>query len=274
MPSVLKFYDILVDENNTVQIKTDIPALAVLESEVEIVEEGGDEEETAEEIARQIVAAAEQQARTMHGEATLALADARREAEHIKTIAEQQAATLLEEMRVQGEKDAAAALEVARDEGYQKGLDEAQKVGDKIKADAEAVLVAAKKERDEIHLAIEPDAVQLIIDILEKLMGDIVNVHPNVIISLLKLGFAESTQLYQSEKITIRVSEEDFPQVSLEQDELIALAGGKAELEIISDKGLSRSDCIIETPFGGIDVSLTPQFEAIKENLIYLVKHR
>ena len=174
------------------------------------------------------------------------------------------------------EAEARRIYEENRQEGYQKGMEEAKAEGDAIKEEAQGVLDSAIREREETRQAVEPDAVNLIINIVDKLLGNSVKINPALVVTLIRQGFAGATLHGQ---VTIRVSENDYQETVAHRDEIVAAAsgmaagGGTAEIEIVRDLSLGPTDCIIDTPFGGIDVSLTPQFEALKEHLLFLLEH-
>jgi len=255
---VLKARDVVVDADNKVHIKVEAYRPPFEESDDDIPPEL-----TAEEIARELLGKAEYEAAGVRERAEV-------DAQAIKIKAEQDAAAYKARVEAQADAEAQMLREQSQEEGYSQGMAEANAVGEQIRAEAQQVLDDAIQERDEMRLALEPDAVGLIIDIVAKLLGDTVVINPAVIISLIRQGFAGSTL---SGKISVRVSESDYEHAEAGRDELMAAIGGTAELEIVKDLSLGAMDCVIETPFGGIDVSLTPQFEALRENLIYLLEH-
>jgi flagellar assembly protein FliH len=70
--------------------------------------------------------------------------------------------------------------------------------------------------------------------------------------------------------VKVRVSSHDYADVEAARDEVLALIEGGAELEIIKDLSLGKTDCIIETPFGSVDCSLDTQLSVLKHN-VYLI---
>ncbi|MCL1989025.1 MAG: FliH/SctL family protein [Firmicutes bacterium] len=268
MPSVLKAGNIFIDHHNVVQIKSDfqpmsladdLSALSNFDDELAEPEEQNPEELIAEMLqnaykeSESIVQEANQQAKEVIENAKLEA-----EALQVSILAEARA----EAAKIKHESTAAA---------YKEGIELATQEGNEIKAQAQATLDAAIAEQAEMRQALEPDAVNLIIDVLEKLLGNIVDINPNIIVALIRSGFAGTTI---SGNVTVRVSEKDYPEVISSINAIKSMAGGTSEVEIVKDFSLSANDCIIETPFGGIDVSLTPQFNELRENLIYLLENR
>ena len=260
MPRVLKAAEVFIDEDNTVQIKSALNLPQVSEA---VEEEGPSPEEALQDMVMNAKRESELILKRARAESDGVLAAAKSEAEAI--VAEAQARMAAESQRLYEEK---------RQEGYDQGINEAMAQGNAIKAEAQSVLDAGYREVEEAKSAVEPEAVNLIINIIEKLLGDAIRVNPAVVVSLIRQGFAGSTAASQGGHITIRVSDTDYPEVTANKEEITALAGGLAEIEIVRDLSLGPTDCVIDTPFGGIDVSLAPQFEALKENLIFLLEHR
>ena len=252
MSRILKAANVFIDQDNKVHIKVE---------ELPLPEQA--EAQLPEEAAENIIKKAED-------EAAYLIRRAEMEAAALLEKARAEAASYKADVKARVEEEAQRIREQSHQEAYQKGMDEAISEGNAIKTEAQSIRDAAIKERDETRLAIEPDAVNLIINIIDKLLGNAIRVNPAVVVSLIRKGFAGSTL---SGQITIRVSDIEFEHVLARKDELMAAAGGTAELEIVKDLSLSPTDCIIDTPFGGIDVSLTPQFEALRENLIFLLEH-
>lgn len=262
MPRILKAHTVYVDEDNTVQIKTSLPLpLAAPEKEPEVVEV--EDDTPPEETAREVISNAE-------NEAALIIKQANKESQQILDQAGFDAEKIKTEAEAQAQIEGFRIFEESKQEGYNQGMADAIAEGEAIKAEAQKVLDAAIRERDETRLAIEPEAVNLIIGIAEKLIGDAVEINPALVVSLIRQGFAGTTL---SGQVTVRTSEADYDQVILHKEELMAAAGGTVEIEVVRDLSLGPTDCIIDTPFGGIDVSLTPQLEALRENLIFLLKN-
>jgi len=269
LSSILKAGNIFIDQNNVVQIKSDFKPLVLVE-EPPITTDIYDEKfpEEPEKTPEQIIAEM--------------LEDAYKESEKILQEANEQAQSILENARTEAEdmqatilaEAQAAAAELKQEhseQGYQEGMAQATAEGDEIKAAAQATLNDALAEQAAMRAAVEPDAVNLIVNILDKLLGDAIIVNPDIIVALIRSGFAGTTI---SGHITIRVSEDDYPAAMTNREIIAAMAGGTAEIEIVKDSLLAPADCIIDTPFGGIDASLTPQFTELRESLIYLLENR
>lgn len=165
-----------------------------------------------------------------------------------------------ERLKIQTEED---AKKLGYDEGYALGVEESEA----LKINAQQVYDEAVENRDKMLKEIEPQSIDLIIKIVKKLLGDIVELKPQVIQNLIMQGLTDVTI---TGNIIIRVSKQDYDHVMENKDVFLAKLEGGNNVEIIKDPALSKSDCIIETSFGNIDCSLEQQFESLKQNLYFI----
>ena len=196
---------------------------------------------------------------------------ARYQAEQILNEARRAAAVEQASLMSKAEEEAARLTREASDRAYQEGLEAANREGEVIKAEANRVLEQAHADRESMQKALEPEIVQLIIDIMDKLIGDIVKLNPSIIINLIKQGLSSSTI---TGDIKVYVSADDYDETIAKKDEILAITDGSVKLDIVKDLSLNSSDCVIETPFGSIDASLGQQYETLRENLTYILGNR
>ena len=199
------------------------------------------------------------------------LRQAERQAEELLINARATATAESTAIRSEAKGEAARLAAEARELGYKEGLDKAFQEGEVIKSNAEKVLRDAQNERIRMQQDFEPEMVELITQIAEKLLGKIPELSPSIIVNLIKQGFAAATI---SGDVKVYVSQQDYDAVLENQDELMAITDGSVKLEIVKDLSLSPMDCVIETPFGNVDCSLGQQFEAIKASLSYILNNR
>lgn len=281
LPRVYKAATVFIDHENKVQIKSEavksaMPGLTELsklpEPPTEDIEKPKEKEPPTippEVIAFNIKKEAE-------GEAKIIRTQAHAEAQGITDRAKTEADVLLrecqlsiEESRTALEEESKQLRETCKQEGYDEGYSVGEKAGEALRVEAQSILDEAKRTREEVLKSIEPDTVDLVTRIVSKLLNDAVTINPAVVVALIRQGLADATL---SGKVTVRVSEEDYPEVIACKDMILTAVGSSAELEIVSDLSLKATDCLIETPYGVIDCSLTPQYEALCENLTYLLR--
>jgi len=249
---VFKANTITVDRDNPVVIETEAYSEAPVDelpSDI-FVEPVIDEEQDSQEKAYDIIS------------------NARQQAQQILQEAKSQAAVDYQAMTQRAKKEAADLAQEARTQGYNEGMTAAVHEGDTIRANAKKVLEDAEAQRIAMLARAEPDVVGLVMEITDKLLGNAVHLHPEVILHLVKQGMQSATI---AGDVTVYVSSHDIETVQARREEILALTDGSVKLEIIKDLSLGPMDCVIETPFGNIDCSLGQQFEALKQNLTYLL---
>ncbi len=190
--------------------------------------------------------------------------EAKKSADLILQNAQRRASIILDEARELSEKLALEAEQESRqigyDEGYQQGVEESMH----LKNEAKKTLEDAKREKEEILNSIEFEVLELIINIVNKLLTNTVYVNPKTILVLIRKGLSSATF---SGDVIVRVSEEDWELVSDSKDELLQFVDASSNFEIIKDLSLNKNDCIIETPYGSIDCSLNQQYDSMIDNL-------
>ncbi len=161
----------------------------------------------------------------------------------------------------------AQSRNIGRQEGYNEGISQAQA----LKYEAESVLQNAYAQRDQIISSIEPEMVDLITNIIGKLLPDISILNPQVILCLIKQGLSGSSI---AGEVVVHVSKDDYDYVIENKDAILMMLDTQSKLDIVMDLALSKSDCIIETPFGNIDCSLDRQYSELVDNLHYILNNR
>jgi flagellar assembly protein FliH len=192
------------------------------------------------------------------------------QAEKIIKTAQLEADGIIRNAKEKAEQEAEAIGNQAYEQGYQEGMDLASAEGDAIKAKAQKVLLDAQEERKAIIDAIESEIVDLIIGITGKLLNDAVQLYPDLIVVLIKQGLSGSNL---NGEVFVHVSPQDYDTVTEHRDELLALADSSTRLEITKDPSLKVMDCIIETPFGSVDCSLTQGYDALVQNLTFILNN-
>jgi flagellar assembly protein FliH len=194
--------------------------------------------------------------------------NATRKSEAMIKEALKEAEEIVREAKEQASRDVDSILAQSREQGYKEGLDNAEYEAGQIRAEADAVLQDAVRERQQMQASLEPEMVDLIIRVLSKLLDDTVKINPQIIMNLIKQGMASSTI---TGDVSVHVSQYDYETVTENKDEILALADGSVKLEIIKDLSLNQMDCVIETAFGSIDCSLGQKFESLRDNLTYIL---
>ena len=206
-------------------------------------------------------------------EAELIIANAEKKAnklsDEIISTARNQAKTFEHDTREKLKVEAEQVREEAKQQGYEQAIKEAQLEADGIIQEANDIKQDAINEKEEMLANVEPEMVNLMIDILDHLIGVEKETNKKTITTLIKSGLARANP---SGKITIHVSPEDYPAV--DKNDLFQELDTMAELEVIEDPSVRKAGCIIETEIGTIDSSLDTQYKALRKNLKYILKNR
>lgn len=170
------------------------------------------------------------------------IAQARAEAQRILT----QARELNDRM--------AAQVETERQKGFESGHQEGL-------AQVTELLTAATAAREKMLKEAEPEVVQMVFQIVEKILGDAVE--QGAIVDIVKQALHEAI----GERITVRVHPDDLEQVRAAEPELRDQLQNIKSLVIVSDESLEAGGCAVDTEVGTIDADLSTQLAAIKKSL-------
>ncbi|WP_171038021.1 flagellar assembly protein FliH [Aquibacillus sediminis] len=72
--------------------------------------------------------------------------------------------------------------------------------------------------------------------------------------------------------VNVVTNPEDYSIILEYKDELVPIMKGSGELYIYPDSGLTKGDCIVETPYGKIDVSIDSQLNELRNKLFELAQ--
>lgn len=193
-------------------------------------------------------------------EASQLLSYAREEADKAREQAEQ----ILNDARREAEQLKQQAYEQGQAEGYQNGMARGQTEIDQIKAALSQERAEHEREYDEKLRRLEPDLVDVILEVFEKI---------TYVLSQDKRGIAfhlvdnALSHIESSRQFLIRVSKEDYPFVTEHKEMLHEKVPSISEIDIVKDATLIRNQCLIETDGGVFDCSLDVQLENLISNI-------
>ncbi len=169
---------------------------------------------------------------------------------------------------IQKERDREMAGEVERafDEGYQKGLADGveKERQDRIKS-IDALLAEAKKMKHNAIHDLEVKIIDLGVTIAEKIIRQSIHTDPSVAESIVE---ETMNHIIGSEKIVLKVSQDDFKVINNKYNKWMGMAGGVSEFKIEIDKRLRAGDYIIESEGGIIDGIVRDRINVIVEELL------
>jgi flagellar assembly protein FliH len=79
-------------------------------------------------------------------------------------------------------------------------------------------------------------------------------------------------ELDNSHHFVVRVSPDDYEEISKDKDKIYGALNPGIELEIFEDAKLSKMQCLIETDNGIVDVSLDAQLDNLVKVLKLMIK--
>lgn len=162
------------------------------------------------------------------------------------------------------------AYENSYREGLNKGLNEGKVKAESIIAQAKEVKKILEDRKDKVIKEAEEELIHIVLEISKKIIGQELQQNNEAIVSLIKLALERCAF---KNKISIKVSSEDYIYV-LENKELIeSLVEGVSEIDIIEDKFLSKGDCIIDTPAGQVNSSAELQIKELEQAFLFVLRN-
>ncbi len=190
-------------------------------------------------------------------EADLILARAREDAERIS----QEAGEQMEAAKKRG-------YEEGYQEGFHQGMAGAQ---EEIRHQEEELAEASRRQKEELAQCIsdiEVKYVDIVIALLKKLTGVVLEDKEDLILYLVQTAAGE---LEPSENYRIRVSTDDVYLLEGHKRELISLLGSDISVEFIEEKGLEKGQCIIETDSQMADCGFQTRLDMLIRDLKMLI---
>ena len=155
-----------------------------------------------------------------------------------------------------------AAEEEGKRQGYEQGYNEAMHQYEDLIKQAQDMKESSIFEYNQVLAGIETDAVELILDIAKKVIGEEISINKENILYLVKQGFEKCTN---NENSIIKVSPEDFDYLIGNKDKLIEMVEGIGDIEVKKEASLKAGACLIETPFGSVDAGAQTKLRKIEE---------
>ncbi len=183
-----------------------------------------------------------------------------READRIINQAKEEAEGILQEAK----KEAEYIIEETKKTGFQQGYEDGKTEVSKLQEDLKNQIQVNAKEHQRIIQSIEPQYASLVIKLLEKLTGIVSSEYKSVILHLIQKSLEDNEN---EENYCVRVSRDDYDFVKNKVDLIKSLLKENANVEIVIDNKLEKSQCFIETDTSVIDCSLNVQLENLVTDL-------
>ncbi|MCR5797220.1 MAG: hypothetical protein K6G63_04800 [Eubacterium sp.] len=190
------------------------------------------------------------------------------QAEKIVNEARQLAEQIQQEAEAAGEQLKAEAYEEGLHRGYEEGM---KKASEDLDAREQEILELDRKSKAELSQCIdtiEQKYVGIVMSLVEKLTGKVVENSPDVILYLIK---SAARDMEKSREIKIRVCTDELPGVEALKSEIQAEIGGDCTVEIVPDSAVDVGQCIIETEHQMVDCGIKTQLEMLQRDLSTLI---
>jgi flagellar assembly protein FliH len=179
--------------------------------------------------------------------------------------AELEALRIIKDAQVAAEESKKEIFDEAREQGYSDGYKQAVEQYEALVKEAEQTREQARTEYDEALAGMESDAVEMILAIAKKVIGEEMNAKNENILQLVRQAFEKCSN---RESILLKVSPDDYDFIQENIDEITSQVTGIGELEIKKDPSLKSGGCIVETPFGSVDAGYETKLRKIEEAFI------
>jgi flagellar assembly protein FliH len=160
------------------------------------------------------------------------------------------------------EAQAEAVREAARAEGLAAGLAEARAVAAPAAAALAEALEGVRIERAELADRLERQAVELALDLAEKVLAGALAVEPERVVEAVRGALRG---LVERERVTVLVHPDDLDTVRAAMGDLRDSLGGVEHCEVQAERRVARGGAIVRTPDGDVDARVETKLERARE---------
>jgi len=190
------------------------------------------------------------------------IAEAKEKADLIISEAKLNASRILKEAEEKANRKANEIFENARKAGFEEGYIEGKKQYENLIKEAESIRERAKFEYKETLAGIEPDIINLSLEIASKVLTYEINTNKEGILHLVRHAIEKCTN---REGITLKVSPDDYDTVCQNIEKLRAMIEDIGNLQVIRDLSLKSGNFFVETLYGCIDAGIETKLKKIEE---------
>lgn len=193
------------------------------------------------------------------------IANANKEAEAILEQSKAEAEELLQSKMEEADRYRNEVVEGAYEEGYSKGYDEGKRAFDREVEDIQKESQSLKEKYKELIDSTEPQILQIILEITQKIVDEDVKVNKDNMVLLVKKALETC---YEKQSAVIKISSKDYEYLNENQSELLTQIDSYENITMKQDANLNDGDCVIDTSFGTIDMGMDKRFNKIKDTFI------
>ena len=226
------------------------------------------EAEEGEEVSAAATAARSNLAAEVSATREKILAQAEEERKKIIDDATAEAVMIKNLAKEEDARDRALAMEAAKNDGFEVGMQRANEEFERLKKGLEAQRAKLEEEYEDKMFELEPQFVRHITNIYEKVFQIELSDQKDIVLNVLRTAMQkiEGTKNY-----IIHVSRDDYNYVSEKKGVLLEAAlAADVIIDVVEDMTMKRGDCMIETANGIFDCGIDTQLAAIKKRLTLL----
>ncbi|MFW5866938.1 MAG: FliH/SctL family protein [Armatimonadota bacterium] len=190
-------------------------------------------------------------------EAERMLRECRREAERLVEAAREQAEQIRREARSEAVEEVRAMLDASLRE-----IVEEQTAA--FATASEELLQRLEQARSEHCDRLERDLTGLVAMMAEKVIRRKVDAEDGIVLDVVRATIAQAAGAH---RFTVRVPAPEEDLVRQAMAELLSVADGAEQMEIVADDAIGRGGCIVETERGHFDARIETQMEMLTEEI-------
>ncbi len=174
------------------------------------------------------------------------------------------------------QREASQIRQSAYAEGYEAGWNQAQAEVQqafqthiqRLQEEVRAFLDQLNQQFSDYLRQIEPQVLELVLEIARKIVRDEIRQHPEHVLNVVRdtlrrvKGFGA---------VRVRVNPADLERVRQARSHLLSVLEGVDSIEIVEDRRVETGSCIVETEHGTYDARISTQFEEIERILRHAI---
>lgn len=224
-----------------------------------------DAQASADAIVKKAEDTAFEEVKRQTDQAAVIKTDAENEAVSIIQKAKDEAAKIIADAQSERDKlknDAQKeGFDKGHEEGYQNGVDEVNRIIERMHKILEAVM----QRRDEILQETESQIVELVILMARKVIKILSENQKNVVMAN---TLAALKKLRTRGTVTLRVNLDDVKLTTAHVKEFIQHVENVQGITVLEDSSVEKGGCIVETDFGSIDARISSQLTELENKIL------
>lgn len=186
-------------------------------------------------------------------------------ADEIIKHAENKAQQLIQE----AEEQALIIKRIARQKGYEEGLDEASRKYEKALEDAreqdrvlvERLVAELERTKQDMFDSMEEEIIGLVFAIAKKVLDFSIKTDGSMLESMIAKALK---QIKKEGKISIRVSKEEYERFFSANDASFLAESGQVDISFVPDERMNSGDCVIEYDGETVNIGLNSQLKCME----------